>query len=214
MTANLKILICDDHQLIREGLKRILLETGSVEQIAEASGVEETIAAVRRDPWDVVILDINLGGRSGLDVLKEIKAEFPALPVLILSIYPEEQFAVRVIRAGADGYLNKNLATKVLIEALHQVLAGGQYISPKVAQQLVNAVKQPVGQPLHATLSDREDQVLRLIAAGRTVSEIAVHLNLSVKTVSTYRTILLRKLGMQNNAQLMRYAQQHELNEW
>ena len=210
----LKVLICDDHELIREGLKRILLDTGKADRVGEVASAEEAVAAVRREPWDIVILDINLGRRSGLEVLKEIKAEFPRLPVLVLSMYPEEQFALRVIRAGANGYLNKNLATKVLIEAVLQVLAGEQYISPKVAEQLLNAVKQPAGQPLHAALSDREDQVLRLIAAGRTVGEIARQLNLSVKTVSTYRGLVLRKLGMQNNAQLMRYAQDHGLNSW
>lgn len=214
MTPDLKVLICDDHELIREGLKRILLDTGKASSVGEATHAEEAIDAVRREPWDIVILDINLGGKSGIDVLKQIKAEFPRLPVLILSMYPEEQFALRVIRAGANGYLNKNLATRVLSEAIRQVLTSGQYISPKVAEQLVTAVKQPAGQPLHATLSDREDQVLRLIAAGRTVGEIAVQLNLSVKTVSTYRSIVLRKLGMENNAQLMRYAQEHQLNDW
>jgi DNA-binding NarL/FixJ family response regulator len=214
MPADLKILVCDDHELIREGLKRILLDTGKAGRIGEASNAEEALVAVRRETWDIVILDINLGGRSGMDVLKEIKAEFPRLPVLILSIYPEEQFALRMIRAGANGYLNKNLAARVLLKAIRQVLAEGHYISPKVAEQLVTAVKQPAGQPLHAMLSDREDQVLRLIAAGRAVGEIAAQLNLSVKTVSTYRSIVLRKLGMKNNAQLMRYAHDHELSEW
>ncbi|MDB6093206.1 MAG: Two component transcriptional regulator, LuxR family [Verrucomicrobia bacterium] len=211
---NLKVLICDDHELIREGLKRILLDTGKASRVGEATQAADAIEAVRRESWDIVILDINLGGRSGIEVLKEIKAEFPRLPVLILSMYPEEQFALRVIRAGANGYLNKNLAKKVLIEAIRQVLADGQYISAKVTEQLLNAVKQPAGQPLHATLSDREDQVLRLIAAGRTVGEIGRQLNLSVKTVSTYRSIVLRKLSMENNAQLMRYAQEHELDDW
>lgn len=211
---SLKILISDDHELIREGLKRILLDGGIAGGVGEAANAQETMEAVRREKWDVVILDINLGGgRSGLEILKEIKTEFPCLPVLVLSIYPEEQFALRVIRAGASGYLNKNLATHILVEATRQVLAGGLYISPKVAEQLVNTVRQPHGQPLHGTLSDREDQVLRLIAAGRTVGEIAVQLNLSVKTVSTYRTIVLRKLGLKNNAQLMRYAQEHGLGE-
>jgi DNA-binding NarL/FixJ family response regulator len=119
-----------------------------------------------------------------------------------------------MIRAGANGYLNKNLAAKVLVEAIRQVLTSGQYISPKVAEQLVTAVKQPLGQPLHAALSGREDQVLRMIASGRTVGEIATQLSLSVKTVSTYRSIVLRKLGMENNAQLMRYAQEHRLEAW
>jgi DNA-binding NarL/FixJ family response regulator len=210
-SQNLKVLICDDHELIREGLKRILLDTGKASRVGEAAQAAEAVAAVRREPWDIVILDINLGGRGGMEVLKEIKADFPRLPVLMLSMYPEEQFALRVLRAGANGYLNKNLATKVLIEAIRQVLTNGQYISAKVAEQLVNAVKQPDGQPLHATLSDREDQVLRLIGSGQTVGEIAKQLNLSVKTVSTYRAIVLRKLGLENNAQLMRYAQEHGL---
>jgi DNA-binding NarL/FixJ family response regulator len=205
-TTNLKVLICDDHELIREGLKRILLDTGNADRVGEVSDATETLAAVRRERWDIVILDLKLGGRSGLEVLKEIKSEFPLLPVLILSMYSEEQYALRVIRAGANGYLNKNSATKVLVDAIHQVLTGGQYLSSKVAEQLVNAVKQPMGQPLHATLSDREDQVLRLMAEGRTVGEVALQLKLSVKTVSTYRSIVLRKLGMKNTAQLMRYA--------
>ena len=209
--STLKLLICDDHELIREGLKRILVDGGRANHVGEAASAAEAIAAVRKEKWDVVILDINLGGRSGMEVLKEIKAEFPQLPVLMLSTYPEEQFALRAIRAGASGYLNKNLASRVLVDAVRQVLGGGQYISPKVAEQLINAVKQPAGQPLHAALSDREDQVLRLIAIGRTVGEIAGQLNLSVKTVSTYRTIVLRKLGLDNNAQLMRYAQDHGL---
>jgi DNA-binding NarL/FixJ family response regulator len=206
-------LISDDHELIREGLKRILLDGGVASHIGEAADAAETMAAVRREKWSIVILDINLGGRNGVEVLKEIKAEFPSQRVLVLSSYPEEQFALRVIRAGAAGYLNKNLASRVLVEAVQRVMAGGQYISPKVAEQLVNAVQQPAGRPLHAALSNREDQVLRKIAAGHTVGEIAAQLNLSVKTVSTYRTIVLQKLGLENNAQLMRYAQDHGLGE-
>jgi DNA-binding NarL/FixJ family response regulator len=211
--ANLRILIADDHELIREGLKRILLDGGMAEKVGEARDAAQTLAAVRREKWDVVILDINLGGRSGLDALKEIKAEFPALPVLILSTYPEEQFALRTIRAGANGYLNKNLASVDLVEAVRQVRAGGRYVSQKVAEQLMNAVQRPDGQPLHMALSAREDQVMRLIGAGKTVGEIAEHLNLSVKTVSTYRSQILSKLGLENNAQIMRYAQEHQLGE-
>jgi two-component system, NarL family, invasion response regulator UvrY len=213
MTRSLKVLISDDHELIREGLKRILFDGGTANRVGEASNATETMEAVRREKWDVVILDINLDGRSGMDVLKEIKAEFPRLPVLMLSMYPEEQFALRVIRAGASGYLNKKLASRVLLEAIQQVLTGGHYLSPKVTEQLVNAAQQPGGQPLHASLSDREDQVLRFISAGRTVGEIALQLDLSVKTVSTYRAITLRKLGLENNAQLMRYSHEHGLDE-
>jgi DNA-binding NarL/FixJ family response regulator len=205
------VLIGDDHELIREGLKRILLEGGIASRVGEAADAAETLAAVRRERWSLVLLDINLGGRSGMEVLKEIKAEFPRLRVLMLSSYPEEQYALRAIRAGASGYLNKNLAVKMLVEAIHRVVAGGRYISPQVAEQLANALQSPGAQPLHATLSDREDQVLRLIAAGRTVGEIAALLMLSVKTVSTYRAIVLHKLSLKNNAQLMRYAQEHGL---
>jgi two-component system, NarL family, invasion response regulator UvrY len=210
--SGLRILIGDDHVLIREGLKRILLDGGHARHVGEAADAVETMAAVRREKWSLVILDINLGGRNGVEVLKEIKAEFPSQRVLMLSSYPEEQFALRVIRAGASGYLNKNLAGHTLIEAVHQVMTSGRYISPKVAEQLANAVQQPADAPLHTTLSNREDQVLRLIAAGHTVGEIARQLDLSVKTVSTYRGIVLRKLSLENNAQLMRYAQDHGLS--
>ncbi len=209
----ISVLISDDHELVREGLKRILEEGKVARRVGEATTAGETMAAIRRVPWDVVILDLNLAGQSGLDLLKEIKAEFPRLPVLVLSMYPEEQFALRVIRAGAAGYLHKNLAARVLVEAVRQVRTGQRYISPKVAEQLANAVQQPEGQPLHATLSAREDQVLRLIGAGLTVGKIAVKLHLSVKTISTYRAIVLRKLGLENNAQLMRYVQDHGLGE-
>jgi DNA-binding NarL/FixJ family response regulator len=209
----LKILVCDDHALIREGLKRILFNGGIAGLVGEAANALQAMDEVRREKWSIIILDINLGGRNGMDVLKEIKAEFPKLPVLMLSNYPDEQFALRAIRAGANGYLNKNLAARVMIEAIQQVMEGGQYISPKVAEQLFNAVQHPGLQPLHHKLSDRENQLLRLIGAGRTVGEIARRLNLSVKTVSTYRTITLRKLDLKNNAQLMRYAQENELDE-
>jgi DNA-binding NarL/FixJ family response regulator len=206
-----KILVADDHELIRGGLRRLLLESGTAPEIGEASTAAQTMDLVRRERWSLVILDLNLPGRSGMEVLKQIKVEFPALPVLILSTYPEEEFAVRAIRGGAAGYLHKGVASRVLVEAIRQVLATGQFISPKVAEQLVKAVKHPSERPLHAALSDREDQVLRQIAEGRTVSEIAAALSLSVKTVSTYRSIVLRKLGLENNAQLMRYALEHHL---
>ena len=206
-----RILICDDHDLIRDGLIRILLESGVAKDVGAAAGAPDAIAMVRRENWDVVILDINLGSHNGLDLLKEIRAEFPRLPVLVLSIYPEEQYAVRVMRSGASGYLNKNLARKTLVEAVRQVLAGQPYISAKVALQLVAAVSQPGAGAPHTLLSSREDQVMRRIAAGQTVGEIAVQLHLSVRTVSTYRTKILEKLGLENNAQIMRYAHDHHL---
>ncbi len=211
MKPLVKILICDDHELIRAGLKRILLDGGTAGVVGEASDAQGALDAVRAEKWDVVILDINLGGRSGIESLKELKREFPRLPVLMLSTYPEEQFALRVIRAGASGYMNKNQANSVLVGAIRQVLGGGQYVSPTVAEQLFNSAKQPAGQPLHATLSDREDQVLRQIGAGCTVGEIATLLQLSAKTVSTYRANVLRKIGLRNTPQLIRYAQEHGL---
>lgn len=214
-TAGKKILLADDHELIREGLKRILLEGKIATTVGQASSAPEVTDLVRKEKWDLVILDLNLPGRSGLEVLKEIKGEFPRLPVLVLSMYPEEQFAVRVIRAGADGYLNKNSASQELLRAVRRVLGGERYISAEVAEQLFNAAARPADAAVvaHEALSDREDQVLRLIAAGRTVGEIARQLSLSVKTVSTYRTNVLRKLSLANNAQLMRYALDHRLHE-
>lgn len=210
---HLDILVCDDHELVREGLKRVLMENGLARQVGEAANAAEAMAMVRRQKWHVVVLDINLDGRNGLETLKDLKAEYPTLPVLMLSSYPEKQFALRAIRAGASGYLNKNQAARVLHTAIPTVAAGGRYLSPQVAEQLANAVLQPAGQPLHLSLSDREEQVFRLIAAGRTVGLIAKELHLSVKTVSTYRSIILRKLGLANNAELMRYALDHGLLE-
>jgi len=202
----LRVLICDDHELIREGLKRVLVDRKAAHHIGEAPDALAALQAARREKWDVVILDINLGGRNGLEVLRDLKTEFPSLPVLMLSSYPEAQFAVRALRIGASGYISKSLASRVLVEAIGRVVGGGRYISPAVAEQLANAVLQPADQPLHAALSNREDQVFRLIADGHTVGEIAAQLHLSAKTVSTYRAIVLRKLSLKNNAQLMRYA--------
>ncbi len=214
MTAvGINVLIADDHALIREGLKRILLDGKIARHIGEAAGAPEAVAAARERAWDLVILDVNLGGGSGLDVLKDLTAHQPRVPVLMLSMYPEEQFAVRAIRAGAAGYLNKNQAPVALLDAVRKVLAGGRYVSDKVAEQLISAVKQPVGKAPHEALSLREDQVLRLIGSGRTVSEIAALLNLSVKTVSTYRARILEKLAIRNNAQIILYAHEHGLLE-
>jgi DNA-binding NarL/FixJ family response regulator len=211
-TSAPRILICDDHELIREGLKRVLTNGGLVGNVGEAANPLEVLAAVRRERWDIVILDINLGGRGGMDVLMEIHSEFPRLPILMLSNYPEDQFALRSIREGASGYLSKNLASKDLIVAIRHVLSGRRFIGPKVAEQLVAAVQRSETRPLHSTLSNREDQVFRLISVGRTVGEIAAGLSLSVKTISTYRSIALRKLNLKNNSQLMRYALEHGLD--
>lgn len=210
-TGNISVLIADDHELIREGLKRALLDQGQARHVGEARDAGQALELVRKRAWDVVLLDICLPGRSGLEVLKEIKREKPRLPVILLSMYPEEQFGVRGMRAGADGYLNKATGVGVLREAIQTVLRGGKYVTPTVAAKLVDAVQHPGNQPLHETLSDRENQVFQLIASGRTVGEIAAQLHLSVKTISTHRGNILRKLGVQNNAQIMRYAHEHGL---
>lgn len=207
----IRILIADDHDLIREGLKRILLARGFARRIGEASNAAEAIALAQAEPWDVVVLDINLPGRSGLDALKEIKAGRPSLPVLVLSMYPEEQFGLRVIRAGADGYVTKAMAPDVIVDAISSLVGGEKYITPGIAVKLADAVVAPRGGDPHEALSDREDQVFRRIAAGVTVGEIASELHLSVKTVSTYRANVLRKLGLANNAQVMRYAHDNGL---
>ena len=161
---------------------------------------------VRRREWDAVILDIGLPGRGGLDVLKDIKQEAPRLPVLILSMHPEEQYAVRAIRAGAAGYLTKEAAPEKLVDAVRKVVSGGRYISPELAERLATALTMDATRPLHASLSDREFAVLRLIASGQTVGDIADRLSLSVKTVSTYRARILEKMRLKNNAELMQYV--------
>lgn len=211
--TNVRILIADDHELIREGLRRILIEGKVAGHVGEATTAAEAVASARAERWDLVILDINLAGASGLDVLKDLRAEHPRLPILMLSMYPEEQFALRVMRAGASGYLNKNQAARALVEAIRLVLSGSHYISEKVASQLLNAATQTDGREPHNLLSDREYQVLRLIATGLAVGEIATRLGLSVKTVSTYRGKILAKLQLRNNAQLMRYAYERGLND-
>lgn len=210
--GKLRILICDDHELVRDGLKHILLNAAPALIIGEAADGPEVLEIARREKWDLVILDINLGAHSGLEILREIKTTFPRLPVLILSIYPEEEFAVQVLKAGASGYLNKNLARRTLVEAVRQVLAGKPYVSTAAAAQLVASLHQPESVPPHATLSPREDQVMRHLASGQTVGEIARELHLSVSSVSTYRSKVLEKLAVENNAQIMRYAQRHGLS--
>lgn len=206
-------MIADDHELIREGLKRVLAGARQITRVAEAANAQQVIEQLRQDAWDLVILDLKLPGRSGLEVLKDLKREWPHLPVLVVSMYPEEQFAVRVIRAGADGYLTKSSASHDLLKAVESIRQGKRYISAKVAEELFEAIQKPADKLPHDTLSDREQDVFHLIAAGRTVGEIARQLNLSVKTISTYRANVLRKLAVENNSQIMRYALDHGLLE-
>jgi two-component system, NarL family, invasion response regulator UvrY len=202
----MKILIADDHTVFREGLKRIFAEAADIAEIGEASNAQQLLERVAEKRWDVVLLDISMPGKSGLEALKEIKQINPRLAVLVLSMHSERQFAVRVIKAGAAGYLTKGAAASELLKAIRRVYREGKYISDSVAEHLAMAVGQKTDRPLHESLSDREFEVLRMIGAGKTVGEIAEELSLSVKTVSTYRTHILEKMNLKNNAELMLYV--------
>lgn len=207
----IEILIADDHTLVRKGLKQILLESREIEKVDEAGDGKETINKVSQKKYDLVLLDISLPGRSGIDVLKQIKAIKPKLPVLILSMHPEEQYAVRSLRAGAAGYLTKESAPDELIDAIRRIVHGGKYITPSLAEKLAGQIGPDMEKPLHEVLSDREYQVMCMIASGDTVKGIAEALDLSVKTISTHRARILKKMHMDNNAQLTHYAIKHGL---
>lgn len=202
----IKVLIADDHPIVRQGLRQILAETADMEVAGEAVNSQEALDQMRVGGWDVLVLDITMPGRSGFDILKELKHEQPDLPVLVLSIHAEEQFAVRALKAGASGYLTKENAPDELVKAIRKVVSGGKYISPRLAETLAFGLDTASERPRHETLSDREFQVMQLMASGKTLIEIAEELSLSAKTVSTYRTRLLEKLNLKTNAELMRYT--------
>lgn len=202
----IEILIADDHAIVRRGLKQILAETQDIVVAGEATNGRETLDLVHQRDWDVLVLDITMPGRSGLDILKDIRQFRPNLPVLVLSMHAEEQFATRMLKAGADGYLNKESAPEELVKAIYKVHSGGKYVSPAQAERLVGAVAGGQTTQPHETLSDREFEILCLIASGKTVSQVAVQLSLSVKTVSTYRSRILEKMRMKTNAELTHYA--------
>ena len=201
-----RVLIVDDHAIVRRGLRALLSEEFHGAAFGEAADTRQALAELRRKKWDVALLDMTLPGKSGLDFLKELKAEWPTLPVLVLSGHPEDQFAVRVLKAGAAGYLTKESAPGELVKAIHKVLAGGRYVSPALAEKLASSVKQDLTRTPHETLSDREYAVMSRIGPGKTVSEIAEELSLSVKTISTYRARVLEKLGVKNSAAIVQYA--------
>ncbi len=206
MGKTFSILIGDDHAVVRRGLRQIFDETEEFKVVAEAGDGFEVLEQVRKHPVDLVVLDISMPGLNGLDALKQLRNEFPALPVLVLSIYGEDQYAVRVLKAGASGYLSKESAPEELLVAAHRIVHGGKYVSPSLAEKLAMEIQTPATKMPHELLSDREYQVMCLIASGKTVSEIATELHLSVKTVSTYRSRLLIKMGMKNNAEITHYA--------
>jgi two-component system, NarL family, invasion response regulator UvrY len=209
----MRILIADDHAVVRLGLKKILAEAFKKAFVGEATNSQEALDRVWNEPWDVVILDLTMPGRTGLEVLKEIKREKPKLPVLILSMHPEDQFAVRLLKAGASGYMTKESAPEELVGAVKKAIAGGRYVSNKLAEKLASLVARDVNAAPHESLSDREFLILRLIASGKPVSAIARELSLSVKTVSTYRARVLEKMSMANNSELVHYAFQNQLME-
>jgi two-component system invasion response regulator UvrY len=202
----INILITDDHTVVREGLKRILKEEFPEATFGEAGDGNQALEKTRSEVWDVIILDITMSGRNGLEVLKQMRAENIKTPVLILSMHPEDQYAVRVLKAGASGYLTKESASEELVTAIRRIISGRKYITLSLAEKLANDLEIDTDKPIHELISDREFQVLNLIASGKTVSEIAVELSLSVTTISTYRSRILEKMNMKTNAELTHYA--------
>jgi two-component system invasion response regulator UvrY len=202
----IKVVVVDDHAVVREGLKRIISENPGMEVTGEAGDGIEAMKVIQGAPCDVVVLDITMPNKSGLDVLKQLHQESPQLPILVLSMHSEDQYAVRVLRAGASGYLTKESAPARLVQAIRKVVRGGRYVSRTLAEKLAFNLNSDSTKAPHEILSDREYQVLCMIALGKTVTMIAEELDLSVKTISTYRVRLLEKLGMKNNAELTRYA--------
>ena len=207
----IRVLIADDHTLMRDGLKQILATAGDMVVASEASDGFQTIDQVRGGDWDLLLLDMSMPGRSGVELIKQIKAEKPRLPILVLSMHKESEYAVRSIRAGAAGYLCKDSASEQLLNAIREVAAGGRFIGPDVASDLAFNLIQRDDRPLHALLSDREYMILRKLTAGRGISEIAQQLNLSPKTVSTYKARVLQKMEMSSVADLIRYGLKHNL---
>ncbi|MEI7672909.1 MAG: response regulator transcription factor [Deltaproteobacteria bacterium] len=210
----IRILVVDDHAIVREGLKQILADVNDMAVRDEAAGGQEALLKIRDSEFDVVLLDISMPGRSGLEILKDIKSERPKLPVLILSMHAEEQYAVRTLRAGASGYLTKASAPDELIGAIRKVSCGRKYVSSSLAEKLASELDIDTKKPPHATLSDREYQVMLMIASGKSVKEIGDELCLSVKTISTYRARVMEKMNMKKNAELTLYAIQNRLVDY
>jgi DNA-binding NarL/FixJ family response regulator len=206
-----KILIVDDHEVVRAGVIKIVGHPGFV--FGEANDADQTLKLVREQDWDLAVLDISLGDRTGLELLKELKQACPKLPVLILSMHSEEQYARRAFQAGAAGYITKDSPGEELVKAVNRVIGGGTYVTPAAAERLVMDLEKGIDRPPHYALSDREFEVMRLIASGRTVGEIAGLLELSDKTVSTYRARILEKMGMKSNAEIIHYAIRNNLTD-
>jgi two-component system invasion response regulator UvrY len=213
MSEKIHVLIADDHAIVRQGLKQILSETDDLVVAGEAEDGADALRLARSQEWSVFLLDVSMPNRNGIDTLKQLKKEFPRQPVLILSMHPEEQYAIRALKAGAAGYLTKQSAPEMLVTAIRQVASGRKFVSPTLAMQLAEAIADDSGRPPHETLSDREYQVLVMIAGGSNLTQIAEDLNLSVKTVSEYRKRLLEKMRLETNAELIHYGLRHGLVE-
>jgi len=206
-----RILIADDHELVRRGLRQILSEAFPELVVAEALDARQALELAAKQPWDIVLLDINLPGRSGIDALQDLKRLYPRLPVVVVSAFPEKDFAVRAFKLGASGYVCKQSASHELLAAVHKALAGGRYVTPSLAEALAATVAGETPVAPHELLSNRELQVLREVALGKSLKEIAAELSLSEKTIGTYRVRISRKLGLGTNVELARYATRHKL---
>ena len=208
-----RVLIADDHPVVRQGLKQMLGAEPDITVAGEADSSQEVVELSGRVAWEVAVVDYNMPGKGGVDLVKELRRRFPQRAVLVLSMYPEDQYALRVLKAGAAGYLTKESATEELINAIRKVANGGRYVSAALGERLALELAGGDGQPLHRKLSDREYQIMWMIASGKTIGEIAQQLFLSPNTISTYRARILEKLELKNNAELMRYAIHHQLAE-
>ena len=205
------ILLADDHAVVRRGLRDVLADAFPGAEFAEAGTGDEVLAYIHRQRCDLLVLDVNMPGRSGVDVLRQVKSIAPEVPVLMLSVQPEDQYAVRCLKAGASGYLSKDSAEEELVKAAQKVMEGGRYVSTQLSEQLAREIQKPSAKEPHQLLSDRELEVMRMIASGKSLTEIGEALHLSVKTVSTYRSRCLLKMQMQSNAELVRYVVEHKL---
>ena len=207
----IRILVADDHAIVRRGLRQIVSDENDMEVVGEAQTTQEILDLARQEEWDVIVLNISMPGRGGFEGLKALKQTHSKRPVLVLSMYPEDQFAVRAFRAGAAGYMIKESAPEELVQAIRKVVRGGKYVSSSLAEKLAAELGEDAERPPHEALSEREYHVLCLLASGKTVTQIAAEMSLSVKTISTYRARLLEKMRMKTNAQVTRYAIEHRL---
>jgi DNA-binding NarL/FixJ family response regulator len=209
----IRVFIADDHPVVRQGLKQMLATEADLAVAGEASSSQETVELCGQVAWEVAVVDYNMPGKGGLELVKELRRRFPQRPVLVLSMYPEDQYALRVLKAGAAGYLTKESAAQELINAIRKVANGGRFVSAALGERLAQELAGGADQPLHRRLSDREYQIMWMIASGKTINEIAQELFLSPNTISTYRARILEKLELKNNAEMMRYAIRHQLAE-